>query len=190
MIACDPAAHLALEIALRLAQIGETDGREINFVEAGEVVDERFAKPARDGWRERETRRRISAKDDSADRLHQVKGSAEDGGIVAVKKNLGCRGISAVEFREDVELASHVMCRLDLTAEGRPAQNHSAMTKLQRIGEIRMAARKLLNTEMLRFVGEMGTQERLEFAKIEFLPGANGTWLVAEVGHIYSVLLH
>jgi hypothetical protein len=42
----------------------------------------------------------------------------------------------------------------------------------------------------LRFVWEMGTQERLEFAKIEFLSGANGTWLVAEVGHIYSVLLH
>ncbi len=47
VVAFGPAADLAFEISLRLAEIGEARGGVIHAMQADEIIDEGFAEPAR-----------------------------------------------------------------------------------------------------------------------------------------------
>ena len=70
VVALDPAADLAFEIALRLAEIGETDGAEIEAVKLGKIVYEGFAEASGDLGGEIQVRRNVLAKNDAVDGLH------------------------------------------------------------------------------------------------------------------------
>src|SRR5215467_5996377 len=189
MIALDPAAHLALQIALRLAKIGESSRCEVDPVQLCKIVDERLAKFMGYFRGQLKARGRVSTENDSANGFHQVKGSPEDGSIVAIEQNLWGRGIRIVKFREDVELASHVMSTLYLAAERRAAQDHLPIAKLHAISEVGMPTRKLRDAEAFCLAGKMGTEKRFEFATVEFLARSDESWLVSEVRH-FRLLLH
>src|SRR5689334_3640769 len=133
MVAFDPAANLALNVALGLAKIGEANCRKIDAVESSEIVNKGFAKFAGRFRRQHQAGRRVSTENDSADGFHEVKRSAEDRSIVAVEKNFGRWRIGVMKFGEDVKLASHIVSRLDLAAERRPAQDHLPIAELYAI---------------------------------------------------------
>ena len=88
-----------------------------------------------------------------------------------------------MKFGEDVKLASHIVRGFHLAAERRSAQNHLPTAELHAIREIRMAAWELRDTEVVPFIGETSPEEGFEFADVELLSRANGSWFVSEVGH-------
>jgi hypothetical protein len=98
VVAFDPAANLTLEIALGFAEIGEADRSVIDAVEMRKIVDQCAAESVSRVRGEGKARGRIFAKNDSVDGFHQVKRSAEHGGIVAVKEYLWRGPIGIVKF--------------------------------------------------------------------------------------------
>jgi len=145
MIALDPAAHLAFEIAPRFAQIGEANRIVIEAVKKSEIVEEGLARSPRRFRGEIQAGRDVSAKDDPVNGFHQIKRSAQHGCVVAEEQDSRRRRIVSMKLGEHTKFAAHVMSRLDLTSEWRTAKNHIARTELHGIGEIRMAARVLTN---------------------------------------------
>ena len=76
------------------------------------------------------------------------------------------------------------MSGLYLASKGWPAQDHLPIAELNAISEIGMAARKLCDAEVFCLTREMIPQKNFELAKVESLAGSNGSWFVAEVGHV------
>ena len=190
VVAFDPAADLALDVALRLAQISKADRRIVEAVQPSQIVKKRVAHLARRGRRKREAQRRISAKNDPLDGFHYIKGSAQHGIIVAVAEHLGRWRVCPMKLGENAKLSSHVVRGLDLAAEGRPTQNHLSVTELDEIRKIRMATRKLLDDERFRLERKMVAQERFKFKGVKLLSRPNGTRFVTEVPHFRMLCLH
>src|SRR5713226_4237084 len=109
VVAFDPTTDLTFEVALRLAEIGETDSGVIKAVEESEIFHERLAQPMSFFRRKIQTERRISAKDDAVNRFHQIKRDAQDGLVVAEEEDLRRRGVERVELGEDTKFAAHVV---------------------------------------------------------------------------------
>ena len=64
LVALDPAGHLALDVALGLAEVVQPGGAVIERVQQGHVVDERLAEPPHQLGRNRPIGRRRAAEDD------------------------------------------------------------------------------------------------------------------------------
>jgi hypothetical protein len=88
MVALDPAANLAFEIALRLAQIGEADCVVIEAVKEREIIEKRFADTSCCLGRKVYVGRNILAKNDAMNGVHQIKRSAEHGEVVTKEKHM------------------------------------------------------------------------------------------------------
>ena len=139
--ALDLPAHVALGVPER-AQPGRVD---VERVQLGEGVGGRLRQPPREGRVDLQTRGEATAQHDAADALHQIEPGPEDRFIVAQQQRPRHPRVHRRELAEDRKLAVHVVCRLDLRAERRPAQHQLVLADLQEIGEIRVTARELLD---------------------------------------------
>jgi hypothetical protein len=69
-----------------------------------------------------------------------------------------------VQSGKDSKLAAHIVRRLDLAAEGRAAKDQFFATELKQVGEVGMAAGKLLESKRPQFIWKMAAQKGFKFA--------------------------
>ena len=92
--------NLAFEITLRLAEIGETRCGIIHPMQADEIFDERFAEcGALFRLRNPNLRGSFLRRMTAVNRLHYVKGRADDVIVVAIKERLGSGRVHGVKLR-------------------------------------------------------------------------------------------
>ena len=117
-----PAPHLAFEVAVGMAEVGEPDRVVVDGVDLHEHVDQRFgAAPGVVGGESGHLRRR--AQDLPVDLLHHVEGRVVDVGVVAERERRGHRHVGGRERREHLVLARHVVRGRQHVAERRPPQH-------------------------------------------------------------------
>src|SRR5258708_27120394 len=88
-----------------------------------------------------------------------------------------------MEFRHTGKLAAHVVGGFHLAGEGWAAKNKFPFAKINRIGQIGVAAGELTDYKRSRFRWKMAAQKRFELGEIKFFARAHGTCLVTEVRH-------
>ncbi len=92
-------------------------------------------------------RRQAGTEDHPTHPLHHVEGGAQDLGVLAVEEWPRHLRIDLDQAREDAVLAAHVVRGLDLGPEGRAPQDQLALADPHQVGEVREAARKLLQSD-------------------------------------------
>ncbi len=181
-----PALDLALDVALRVAEVGEADGLVIERVQLDQRVDEVQAQPARALGRVAEPLRQVAAQDDALDLLHHVERRAEQGGVLGVREHARAGEVRR-ERLHDAKLAVHVVAGLRLGAARRPAQDHPARAHAQLVGQVRRSALELAQLE--RPVGQAGNlrlQERQDLRGIERIFVAHRAGFVEQhLAHVF-----
>ncbi|MNP14292.1 hypothetical protein D3C76_1066070 [compost metagenome] len=100
---------------------------------------------------------------------------------------LGAVREAIVELVENAELAAHVVGRLGLVAERRPAQYKVAARVADQVGEVGGAARELADARQAIQAGDVGLEVRVDDGRVEFFAGAYLGGLIGE-RHAFSLL--
>lgn len=92
-----------------------------------------------------------------------------------------------MQFGEHAVLATHVVSGFDFAAEGRTAQDDFPGTEMKQVGEVGMAAGKLLDGKRPGAFGKMIAQESFEARQIQLFSGPDSSGTVAKIGHVRRV---
>src|ERR1700693_2437344 len=98
VVALCPTADLSLQVSVRLTKIGKSRGCVIHTMQANEIVDKRFAEPARGCGGKIQSGREMFTKNDAVDRVHEKERGADHGRGVAIKKKFRSRSVDGVKF--------------------------------------------------------------------------------------------
>jgi hypothetical protein len=139
-----PSRHLALEVALDLAEIGEADGEVIDAAEGERGVDHGQAHAAADGRVAGVKFRQADGRVEAVDGLHEVEGDAEDVLGVAGGDEAGMGDVGRGEGAEDAGLAAHDVVAVHAGMARRPAQDERASAAAE------------LQEDVLRAAGQLG----------------------------------
>jgi hypothetical protein len=90
-----------------------------------------------------------------------------------------------MQFREYAKLAAHIVGRLHPAPEGRAPQDEFAVAEPHKVGQVGMAARKLLDGDRFPAAPEVVLQERLEPGNVEFFAGPYGIGMVSRISHAF-----
>jgi hypothetical protein len=121
-----PAAHLAFEEVVELAEIGETLGGVVDLRQRGDGVDHLEAHRVARGGVARVPRRHFLARGEAFDRLHQVKGGAQHRFVATGRDEVRMRDGLAFERAEDAGFAAHGLVGVRAQVLGRAAQDVGA----------------------------------------------------------------
>ena len=118
-----PPLELPGDVALVLAEVAETDGVDVDGVDAGEHVGDRLAGPAPAGLVEEGLGGLLVAQHEAVDERHDVERGAVDRFVGAQAERRGHRDVGGRQRRDDPVLAAHVVGGGEHVAERRPPQH-------------------------------------------------------------------
>src|SRR4051794_31363944 len=136
-----PTTKLASDVILVLAEIVQSRLDEINTVNRGHRVDDRFGAPRARCRSEHARGRRRVANDVAIDEAHDVEGCPVDGRVVAEAEGRRHRHIRRLQTGDDAELAAHVVrARQHVTERWTPQHVRLVVRSAHGVREVRVAA--------------------------------------------------
>jgi hypothetical protein len=89
-----------------------------------------------------------------------------------------------MQLGKDAVFAAHVVGGFDFAAEGWAPKNQFMRAELQRVRQVRMAARVLADDERSCLAWNMLAKKWFELREVEFFAGANGGCLILWADHL------
>ncbi|CRS20361.1 hypothetical protein PAERUG_P48_London_17_VIM_2_01_13_05483 [Pseudomonas aeruginosa] len=180
LVAVGPAGDLALHVAVRSAQVGQSAGGVVDVVQFDELVDEALAQAAGLLFVEIQLWRQFGAQDDALDPFHDVELGADHRRVGAVEVGFRAVGEACVQLVQDAVFAAHVVGRLGLVAEWRATQDELLARILDQVGQVGRATGELADLRGAFEAGDMGFQVRVDDGGVEFFAGADASGLVGQ----------
>lgn len=145
--ALEPALYLPAQKALRMTDLIKPAGSGIDPVKPSQGVDDDFGKSAIDDRIRATTEplRHFTSDNHAVSPLHDEKGGADEGRVLAENECAGRGREGAIETREDGEFTAHVVRPGCHWTEWRPAQDQVDLGVSEEVGEIGVPARELTN---------------------------------------------
>jgi hypothetical protein len=91
-----------------------------------------------------------------------------------------------MQFGKDAKFATHVVGGSDFAAEGWTPKNKFTRSELNKVGEVRMAARVLADDKRSCFIGKVAAKKWFELGEVEFFAGPNGSRLILWADHFVA----